>query len=312
MTNKSMIRIKSLSIPTGAFVLLLACSGLVFDEARTFSTPEEGVSALIKALKPLDQKELHAILGPEADDIVSSGDELADRKSAEAFVAKYERRHIVVTKGDTAVIEVGDDEWPMPIPLVKTGDKWKFDTAEGKEEILARRIGRNELSTIQTCRAIVDAQDEFSAMNKGTDTNPVYAQKFRSDPGQHNGLYWETKPGEPDSPLGPEFVKAQSEGYFAKSAADTGPRPFRGYYFRILTAQGPSAPGGARSYLANGKMSGGFAVVAWPVDYGNSGIMTFLVSHRGVLYQNDLGEKTSQLASDMSAFNPDADWEIVP
>ena len=238
---------------------------------------------------------------------------MADRNAAEAFVVSYERRHNIVIEDGTATLVVGDDEWPLPIPLVRDGTSWLFDTEAGKDEILARRVGRNELSAIETCRAIVDAQREFAALNGGDKGGaPVYAQKFPSDPGQHNGLYWESKAGEPDSPLGPEIVQAVAEGYGGKRAPDAGPRPFHGYCYRMLTAQGPSAPGGARSYLVNGRMTGGFGVVSWPIEYGNSGIMTFLVSNQGVVYQKDLGEKTERLALEMSAFDPDASWEIVP
>jgi hypothetical protein len=208
-----------------------------------------------------------------------------------------------------ATLVVGEDEWPMPIPLVRSGDAWRFDADEGKDEILARRIGRNELSAIETCRAIVDAQREFAAIS-GRGSEPVYAQKLASDPGQRNGLYWPTNAGEPPSPLGEEVVAAVAEGYGGRSA--TGPRPFHGYCFRLLKAQGPSAPGGARSYLTGDRMIGGFAIVAWPIEYENSGIMTFMVSNRGVVYQKDLGGRTERIASEMATFDPDASWEIVP
>ena len=278
---------------------------------RTFASPEEGVNALVAALRPLNAAELRAILGPDGDEIVSSGDDVADQEAANAFVASYQRKHHIVVQDHTATLVVGEDDWPLPIPLERSAGGWQFDTAEGKDEILARRIGRNELSTIETCLAIVDAQHEFSAMNGGGKGEPIFAQKFASDPGQHNGLYWKTQQGEPESPLGPEVVRAVASGYSRKRAPEAGPQPYHGYCFRILTAQGPAAPGGARSYISNGRMTGGFAVVAWPIDYGNSGIMTFLVSHRGVVYQKDLGEKTQQLAADMKTFDPDAGWAIV-
>ena len=299
-------------IAAGALLLVFVGSGRSSGRGRAFASPQEGASALVGALRPLDTEKLRAILGPESDEIISSGDEVADRNAAAAFVASYERRHNIVVQDDTATLVVGEDDWPLPIPLVRDGESWRFDTEEGKEEILARRVGRNELSAIEACRAIVDAQREYSDLMGGTGHEPVYAQKFASDPGQRNGLYWKTKEGEPESPLGPEIVAAVAEGYGGQRAPDKGPRPFHGYCYRILTAQGPSAPGGARSYLVNGRMSGGFGVVAWPVEYGNSGIMTFMVSNRGVVYQKDLGDKTEQLAARMTALDPDASWEIVP
>ena len=294
----------------GAFLLLLVNSGCASGtRGRPFTTPEEGATALVGALKPLNVEELRSILGPDGEDIINSGDEVADRQAAEEFVASYERKHRIEVEDDMATLMVGEDEWPMPIPLVRKGDLWRFDTDEGKDEILARRIGRNELGAIESCRAIVDAQREFAAMS-GRPSEPVYAQKFASDPGQRNGLYWETRPGEPLSPLGEEVVGAVAEGYGGRTS--TGPRPFHGYCFRMLNAQGPSAPGGARSYVVGGRMTGGFAVVAWPVEYRNSGIMTFLVSNRGVVYQKDLGSRTERLAAEMSTFDPDSGWEIVP
>jgi hypothetical protein len=299
-------------IAAGAILLLFVGSGCSSGRGRAFASPQEGASALVGALQPFNAEELRSILGPEGDEIISSGDEVADRNAAARFVVSYERRHDIVVKDGTATLVVGEDNWPMPIPLVRDGKSWRFDTEEGKDEILARRVGRNELSAIEACRAIVDAQREYSDLMGGKGNEPVYAQKFASDPGQRNGLYWKTKEGEPDSPLGPEIVAAVAEGYGGQRMPDKGPRPFHGYCYRILTAQGPSASGGARSYLVNGRMSGGFGVVAWPIEYGNSGIMTFIVSNQGVVYQKDLGEKTQQFATEMSAFDPDATWEIVP
>jgi hypothetical protein len=299
-------------ITAGALLLLFVGSGCSSGRGRAFASPQEGISALVGALRPLNTKELRSILGRDGEEIISSGDEVADRNAAAAFVASYERRHNIVVQEGTATLVVGEDDWPLPIPLVRDGESWRFDTEEGKDEILARRIGRNELSAIEACRAIVDAQREYSDLMGGTGHEPVYAQKFASDPGQRNGLYWKTKEGEPDSPLGPAVAEAVAEGYGGQRAPDKGPRPFHGYCFRILTAQGPSAPGGARSYLVNGRMSGGFAAVAWPIEYGNSGITTFMVSNQGVVYQKDLGDKTERLAAEMKAFDPDASWEIAP
>lgn len=280
---------------------------------RTFATPEEGTRALVAALQPFNEGELIAILGPDGKEVISSGDDVADRSAAESFVESYQRKHRVVVEEDEATLVVGDDDWPLPIPLVRTRGAWRFDTDAGKDELLARRVGRNELAAIESCRALVDAQQEFAALNAAGGP-PVYAQKFASDPGQRNGLYWETRPGDPPSPLGPLVAEAVAEGYGGGGArpAEAGPRPFHGYCFRMLTAQGPSAPGGARSFLVNGKMTGGFGAVAWPVEYGNSGIMTFIVSDDGVVYQKDLGDETEKAATAMTAFDPGEGWEIVP
>jgi hypothetical protein len=300
-------------IAAGPLLVLVAGSGCAAGRGRAFASPQEGASALIGALRPLDTEKLRAILGPESEEVVSSGDDVADRNAASEFVDLYERHHNIIVEDGTATLVVGDEAWPMPIPLVRSGQSWRFDTEAGTDEILARRIGRNELFAIETCRAIVDAQREFAALNsKGPDGAPVYAQKFASDAGQHNGLYWQTQEGEPESPLGPKVAQAVAEGYGGQRAPDAGPRPFHGYCYRMLTAQGPSAAGGAHSYLVNGRMMGGFGVVAWPVEYGNSGIMTFIVSNQGVVYQKDLGEQTERLATEMSAFDPDPGWTIVP
>jgi hypothetical protein len=292
-------------------LLLIVSTGCSAERGRAFASPQEGVSAFVGALRPLNLDELRVILGPEAEEVVCSGDEVADRSAAEDFVAMYERKHNIVVEKDTATLVVGEDDWPMPIPLVSDGQSWWFDTDEGKDEMLARRIGRNELSAIETCRAIVDAQHEYAAVS-GSSGEPVYAQKFASDAGQRNGLYWPTNPGEPESPLGAAVAEALAEGYGGKGAADAGPRPFHGYCFRMLTAQGKAAPGGARNFVVNGRMTGGFGVVAWPVEYGNSGIMTIVVSNRGVVYQKDLEKKTAKRAAEITAFDPDSDWEIVP
>ncbi len=303
-------------LPAAGFALfaapiLMLSIGCTSQRGRTFASPQEGVSAFVAALRPLNVDELRAILGPDSDEIVFSGDEVADRNAAETFASMYDLKHDLVVEDDMATLVVGDQDWPMPIPLVSDGKTWWFDTEEGKDELLARRIGRNELAAIESCRAVVDAQREFAAMNADSG-QPVYAEKFVSDPGQRNGLYWPSSPGQPESPLGPLAAEAVEAGYSRRDAADTGPRPFQGYRFRMLTAQGKSAPGGARNFIENGRMTGGFAVVAWPAEYENSGIMTFLVCHRGLVYQKDLGKNTARLAAEMSAFDPDRGWEVVP
>jgi hypothetical protein len=207
------------------------------------------------------------------------------------------------------VLQIGAEEWPFPIPIVKRGEKWSFDTGKGKEELINRRIGRNELNTIQTCLAYVDAQREYVVKDRDGDGLFEYAQKLRSDPGKKNGLYWEAKTSEGQSPLGPLFAAAQEKGY--SKAAGGKPVPYHGYYYRILTAQGKSAPDGAYDYLVRGNMIGGFALVAYPAKYGASGIMTFIVNHDGVVYQKDLGKKTEKAAQAMKVFNPDSTWKKV-
>ncbi|HSK28830.1 MAG TPA: DUF2950 domain-containing protein, partial [Candidatus Limnocylindria bacterium] len=214
----------------------------------------------------------------------------------------------LVKDGDRTILNVGNQEWPFPIPLVNKSGSWVFDTDQGREEILNRRIGENELNTIQSLLAVVDAQREYAMKDRDRNALLEYAQKFVSDPGKRNGLYWETKAGEEPSPLGPIMLRLRAEGY--KAAPNT-PVPYQGYYFRILTAQGKDAPGGAYSYMVKGKMIGGFAVVAHPAEYGNSGVMTFIVNHDGKVFQKDLGGKTAAIAKGMKTYNPDKSWEEV-
>jgi hypothetical protein len=276
---------------------------------KTFKSPEEAVKALIDAVKANDTKELLAILGPEGKDIISSGDEVADKETRERVAQKYDQKNKLVRDGDKKVIlDIGTDDWPMPIPVVKKGDNWIFDTAAGKEEILSRRIGRNELNVIQVCLAYVDAQREYALKDRDGDGIRKYAQRFGSEKGKKNGLYWEAKEGEEQSPLGQLAAEAVKEGYTGKKAGGK-PAPYHGYYYKILTSQGKNAPGGAYDYLVKGKMIGGFAMVAYPAAYGNSGVMTFIVNQDGVVYQKDLGKDTEKIASSMKKFDPDKTWE---
>lgn len=272
---------------------------------KSFASPEDGVKALFEAIKAGDKKALMAILGPEAGPLISSGDKVADREGRRHFVDAYEQAHKLEPVGNAKVIvSIGKDDWPLAIPLIKAGDTWRFDTAAGKEEILNRRIGRNELNTIQVCLAIVDAQREYARMGHDGGDGPQYAQKFLSDPGRRNGLYW--KPLEADeapSPLGPLVAQARAEGYRGK------PVPYHGYFFRMLTAQGSDALGGAYDYVVNGRMIGGFAAVAYPAQYGVSGVMTFIVNQDGVVHQKDLGPDTAKLAQAMKSYNPDNTWK---
>jgi hypothetical protein len=251
------------------------------------------------------------MFGHGAEPLISSGDKVADRAVRERFVAMYDEGHRLVKEGDTqAVLQIGKDEWPFPIPLVSEGGAWRFDVAAGQQEILNRRIGANELSAIQVCLAYVDAQRDYWQLNP--DKSPLlhYARKVRSTEGKRDGLYWKTGPGEPESPLGPLAAQAQREGYSAKAS---GKRvPYHGYYYRILTAQGPDAPGGAYDYLVRGKMIGGFALIAYPAQWAVSGVMTFIVNHEGVVYQKNLGRDTAAIAATIKTYNPDSTWQKVP
>ena len=270
-----------------------------------FATPDAAVDALVAAAKAGDTKALVGVLGPDGKAIASSGDPVADTNIREKFVAAYEAKHAIEREGDgTQTLIIGDDNFPFPIPLVNKAGKWQFDTAAGLDEILRRRIGRNELAAIQVSLAYVQAQNEYASLDPGGLGPHVYAQRIVSRPGKKDGLYWPTAEGETPSPLGELAAKASAEGYKAGAA----PIPYHGYYYRILTRQGPDAPGGAYDYLVNGKMIGGFALLAYPAEYGNSGIMTFIVNQDGTVYQRDLGPSTAELAPKIDSFSPDATW----
>jgi hypothetical protein len=294
--------------------ILLVVSGLpacVMGQAasgqKTFSKPWDGVSALIAAARAGDQAQMLAVLGPAAKDLVDSGDPVADKKSREGFVKSYDAKHsLIVTAPGYKTLVVGPSDWPMPIPLVRDGTTWYFDSAQGSEEILNRRIGQNELGAIGVCEGYYRAQKEYAA--KGHDGLPagLYAQKFSSEPGKHNGLYWEVAAGKPQSPMGLAVAAAAAEGY-----GGSGPEPYHGYIYKRLNEQGADAQGGAKNYIVNGKQSGGFALIAYPAKYGASGIMTFLVNQDGVIFQKDLGDNTETAATGISSFNPDESWTVV-
>jgi hypothetical protein len=251
---------------------------------------------------------LASILGPEGRDLISSGDAVADKQDRARFVRSYEESNKLERPTETkAVLVIGQDQWPLPIPVVKEGETWRFDSAAGKEEILSRRIGQNELSAMQVCLAHVDAQREYARVPREGDGLLTYAMKFRSDKDKKNGLYWPTKEGDALSPLGVLVANARAEGYSRKASGGK-PTPYHGYFYRILTAQGPDAPGGAYDYVVNGKMIGGFALVAYPAQYGVSGVMTFIVNNEGVVYQKDLGRDTETIARTMETYNPDKIW----
>ena len=276
---------------------------------RTFASPAEAGSAIFEAAKVGDQTTLLAIFGPEGKEILESGDAVQDKNTRELFVAAYTRMNRWdANQAGGEILYVGADNFPFPVPLKKNATgKWYFDTAAGKDEILARRIGNNELVAINVLGDIAGAQKDF--FNRAHGGVKQYAQKFVSDPGQQNGLYWEVPEGRHPSPLGPLGDMAQALGY---SRSDK-PQPFNGYYYRMLTKQGATAKGGARDYLTDGKLTKGFAVVAYPAKYGDSGIMSFVVGPDGVVYQKDLGEKTGDVAVAMSEYNPGEDWaELKP
>ena len=275
-----------------------------------FASPDDASRALAEAAKSGDQNALLAIFGPDSKSIISSGDAVADKGVREEFSAKYEVMHRWRKLADDGeILLVGSDNFPFPIPLKKDARaQWFFDTAAGKDEVLSRRVGRNELAIIDVCGAVADAQAEyFSQLHDGENTKQ-YAAKFISDTNRQNGLYWQSPEGQPQSPLGPLAAFAASEGYSAKPNTQTA---FHGYYFRMLKGQGSQAPGGARDYVVDSKMVGGFALVAYPAEYGNSGVMTFIINQDGVLLQKDLGKDTTEIATAMTAFDPDPAWTIV-
>jgi hypothetical protein len=298
-----------------ACVLTLALAPLhsLAEEApaqKHFKEPGEAVRALVAAARTDDKSALIAILGPDAEEIVSSGDPVEDAAGRKRVVAAAAARTRFEALDDThTVVHLGKDDWPLPIPLVKDADGWRFDTAAGKEEILNRRIGRNELDAIEASRAYVEAQREYAKRNPEGGVRS-YAQKVRSDEGKRNGLYWDASDAKDESPLGPLFAEADGEGYALKDEP-AAPRPYHGYFYRILTAQGANAPGGAKSWVKDGHMTGGFGLVAWPADHGSSGVMTFVVGPSGIVFQKDLGEKTADVVKAMTAYDPDDSWTPV-
>jgi hypothetical protein len=274
---------------------------------RTFASPEDAASALVQALKTHNRTAILAVLG-DAGQWISSGDKVADRASADHFVASYEQKHGISKDGDKATLTVGDDDYPFAFPIVKAGERWRFDTAAGKNELLARRIGQNELDAIKVLQAIVDAERDYASADRNGDGVLEYAQKFTSTPGKRDGLYWKAKAGEPESPLGVLVAHASSEGY---KKGEKGPTPFHGYMYRMLKGQGKGAESGATDYVVHGRGIGGFAVIAWPAKYGNSGIMTFMVNQDGKVYQADLGPDTHAKASKVQRFDPGEGWSVV-
>ena len=290
---------------TSTRLATLLCLALLPATARAqehFPSPEAAARALEAATRGDGPERLARVLGPGSEEIVSSGDPVDDAAARKRFAtAAAERTRIERTSDAIAILHVGRDDWPFPIPIVRDADGWRFDTAAGKEELLNRRIGRNELTAIEVCRAYVEAQIEFARRFH------TYAQSFRSTPGKRDGLYWEATDHDV-SPLGPLVAAATAEGY-RHGEAGQAPAPYHGYFFRILTAQGAHAPDGARDYVKDGRMTGGFALVAWPADHGSSGIMTLIVGEQGVVFQKDLGEGTGEAAKAITAYDPDESWQ---
>jgi hypothetical protein len=296
-------------------IAALACSFLALSSAAARSAEQQQVfpsgaaaaKALVAAAHTDDMNALSSILGPDAKEILSSGDPVADNNARDTIVAKYGEMHrLAYDERGRVILYLGADNWPFPIPLVKKGDGWVYDTAAGKRELLYRRVGRNELFTIDVLADLAEAQQEYASETLDDGGVKQFAQKIQSDPGKHNGLYWPVSSGEDVSPIGPLMADATAEGYKTGSGS---PVPFHGYYYRVLTRQGKNSPGGAKDYLEQGKMTQGFAFLAYPASYGASGVMTFMINQDGVIVQKDLGRDTAKVAGEITEYNPDATWQ---
>lgn len=278
-------------------------------QGEVFSSPEDGAAALIAAWQTGSTAQLLDIFGPRAKDLISSGDPVADRRARRMLAASYADAHRLEAIGPHEVVLVlGKAQWPYPIPLVGHGTTWRFDVNDGAEQIIDRRIGRNELKAIAICRAYVEAQYEFAARSRRLSGHPEYAQKVASTPSEHDGLYWPATQSDGESPFGPLVAAAEAQGYPAPNAETLS--PFHGYFFRILTHQSANAPGGARDYVVSGHMTGGFALIAFPAKYGDSGVMTFIVNQTGIVYEKNLGPGTEELVRRITAYDPDRNWKI--
>jgi DUF2950 family protein len=290
-------------------VLFSAVSVRAADQ-KTFATPADAAQALYQASADENQDEIVAVLGDEGKELVYSGDPVQDKKGMEGFVKAYKAKHALVEQdAQTQILQVGTKDWPLPIPIVNDGGKWRFDTAAGKQELLYRRIGHNELGAIAACRGFIDAQKDYAAAAHDGLPAGIYAQKLMSTPGKQDGLYWETKEDEPTSPAGPFLADAGGQGYSPEGLGGKA-APYHGYLYRILKAQGAAARGGAKSYLVDGNLTGGVALVAYPAEYRVSGVMTFIINQRGIVYQKDLGDKTAEISGAMTEYNPDS-WTKV-
>jgi hypothetical protein len=295
------------AVSTGvAAIMVLALLTSVSSAQQSFSSPEDAAAALASAVKAGTKRAILKVLGNDAEDIVESGDDVADAETRQRFLSTYDAKHSIKAEGNKkATLILGADEFPFPIPLVNNKSGWEFDPDAGRIEILYRRIGRNELDAIQTSLAFVDAQDEYAGKDRTGNGAGVYAQRIVSNPGKKDGLFW--RDDRDPSPLGELAAQASAEGYKVGERA----APYHGYYFRILKGQGSDAPGGAFNYVVRGKMIGGFALIAYPAEYGNSGVMTFMVNHAGTVYQKDLGKRTEGIAKRIYLFDPDQTWKKV-
>ena len=302
------------SVRVAALLLtaVLFAAGCAKKEAGqpTFNSPEEAVTAFVNALQGGDRAELARLLGPGVDDLLSSGDAVADKADRNWFLKAYAAKHSIDADGaDKMTLSVGEDSWPMPIPIVRTNGRWMLDGDAGADEIVYRRVGRNELDAIDVVRGFVSAQQEYASQGRDGDPAGIYALKLISDEGMHNGLYWPTTGDEPPSPVGPFVAAAAGEGY---RKAEGGARtPYHGYYYRLLYKQGANASGGAKEYFKDGLLTQGFALVAWPADYGASGVQTFIVNQDGVVFQKDLGEDTATAVDAIDSFDPDSSWTAI-
>jgi hypothetical protein len=301
------LTVLSFAILTFASVLMKASAWAAEPKQRAFRSPASAAAALVDAVRSDNLKEMTAVLGPGGEDIVSSGDPIADNNGREDFTKRYDQMHrLSYDDQGHVILYVGADNWPFPIPIVKQGDLWVFDTPVGKRELQYRRIGRNELYTIDVLQELADAQKDYADLQKQSSGEARFAQKILSDPGKKNGLYWPTSGAEPESPIGPLIAGASAEGY--KRDPSGRPAPFHGYYYKVLTGQGADAPGGAQDYVVDGKMTRGFALLAYPAEYRDSGVMTFMIDKQGVMVEKDLGPDTEKISPTITSFNPDSSW----
>jgi len=278
-----------------------------------FASPEQATEALVAAFRKHDVAGLAQLFGPGSEAILDSGDPIADKLDRAEFVLAYDKKHALIADDEnTRTLQIGDRDWPLPVPLVRKDGFWRWDGAAGAQEIVYRRIGENELNIIQVMQTYVAAQLAYVAQAHDGQTAGLYARKLMSSPGTHDGLYWPAAEGEPESPIGPLIAMAGGEGYSAPTAGASETAPYHGYHFRMLLATGPAADGGARDFLVDGKLTGGFALLAYPADYGNSGIMSFMVDQNGVVFQSDLGADTAKVAAAITAFDPGEGWVPVP
>ena len=301
------------AILTGAVIASAVVSPAVAGDTATFATPDEAVSALIEAVKSPDALDaIVKVLGNDGREIAASGDPVQDDARRARFLSSFDEAHVLQKDGeDRSTLVIGKDEYPFPIPIVKTDGKWRWDTAAGLDQLLTRRIGENELSAIEVVRTFVAAQLEYADQSR--DGKSIqYARRLMSREGRKDGLFWPTADGEPDSPIGPLVAKAQAEGYKNKASRENGEAGYHGYVYRMLYGQGKNAPGGARDYIVNDRMIGGFGLIATPADYGNSGVMTFIVNQDGNVFEKDLGPDSSRAAQRIRTFDPDQTWKKIP